>query len=84
MNVILSEAKELVGRVCSVQYVDRNGTELEVTSKIYDATYVPLYGGYLVTAKEDIRFDRIRSVCAVEQGAASINATTTAMERVAA
>ena len=82
--MILSEAKELVGRVCSVQYVDRNGTEHEVTSKIYDATYVPLYGGYLVTAKEDIRFDRIRSVCALEQGATTMTATTNAMERIAA
>jgi hypothetical protein len=55
----LSEAKELIGKICSIQYKDRSGNELSVTSKIYDATYVPLYGGYLVTEQDDIRFDRI-------------------------
>ena len=84
MKVILSEAKELIGQVCSIHYVDRNGTELEVTSKIYDATYVPLYGGYLVTAQEDIRFDRIRSVSALEQGAGSMSASASATEKIAA
>ena len=82
--MVLSEAKEFVGKVCSVLYTDRNGTEIEVTSKIYDATYVPLYGGYLVTAKDDIRFDRICSVCTVEQGASSVTVATNVMERVAA
>ena len=63
----LQEARELIGKTCSVHYTDRSGREHERVSKIYDATYVPLYGGYLVIDTDDIRFDRIVSVCEVGQ-----------------
>jgi hypothetical protein len=62
INVQLSEAKEFVGKVCSIRWQDRSGKEQLVVSKIYDATYVPLYGGYLITDTDDIRLDRICEV----------------------
>jgi hypothetical protein len=60
--VQLSEAKEYVGKVCAVRWQDRSGNEQLVVSKIYDATYVPLYGGYLITDANDIRLDRVNDV----------------------
>lgn len=60
--MLLSEAKQYIGKVCSIRWQDRSGNEQMVVSKIYDATFVPLYGGYLVTDTEDIRLDRICSV----------------------
>jgi hypothetical protein len=62
--MLLAEAKSFVGKICTVRFTDRNGAELTIVSKIYDATYVPLYGGYLVTDTDDIRLDRI---CGVSQ-----------------
>ena len=65
--MLLQEARELIGKTCSVRYTDRGGREHERVTKVYDATYVPLYGGYLVIDTDDIRFDRILSVCEVGQ-----------------
>jgi hypothetical protein len=67
INVQLSEAKEFVGKVCSIRWQDRSGNEQLVISKIYDATYVPLYGGYLITDNEDIRLDRISEVSSMDE-----------------
>lgn len=61
----ISDAKKLVGRLCSVSWLDRRGMEMNVVSRIHDVTFVPLYGGYMITDTEDVRLDRIVSVCAV-------------------
>ena len=58
----LSEAKSYIGKVCTIRFLDRSGREHEVTSLVYDATYVPLYGGYFVTDMDDIRLDRAVSI----------------------
>ena len=63
--MLLAEAKSFVGKVCTVRFTDRIGQEQTVVSTIYDATYVPLYGGYLVTDMDDIRLDRICGVSLV-------------------
>ena len=60
--MLLSEAKSYIGKVCTVRFLDRSGQEHEVSSLVYDATYVPLYGGYFVTDMDDIRLDRVVSV----------------------
>jgi len=60
--MLLSEAKTYIGKVCTIRFLDRSGQEHEVTSLVYDATYVPLYGGYIVTDMDDIRLDRVNSV----------------------
>ena len=80
--LLLSDARELIGQICSVRYTDRGGKEYECVSKIYDATYVPLYGGYLVTQTDDIRFDRVLSVCRVEEAEKATPVTATVQERV--
>jgi len=60
--MLLAEAKSYIGKVCTVRFLDRNNEEHEVSSLVYDATYVPLYGGYFVTDMDDIRLDRIVAV----------------------
>ncbi len=61
----LSEAKSYIGKVCTIKFLDRSGREHEITSLVYDATYVPLYGGYFVTDMDDIRLDRAISISLV-------------------
>lgn len=63
--MLLTEAKAYIGQVCTIRYRDRSGSELVAVSKVYDATFVPLYGGYLVTDADDIRLDRICGVSLV-------------------
>lgn len=58
----LSEARSYIGKMCKIRFLDRSGREHEVTSLVYDATYVPLYGGYFVTDMDDIRLDRALSI----------------------
>lgn len=65
--MLLSEAKSFVGRVCSIRWQDRTGNEQLSVSKIHDATFVPLYGGYVVTDTDDIRLDRVLSITAAEE-----------------
>ncbi|HSV72853.1 MAG TPA: hypothetical protein VLH79_03745 [Chthonomonadales bacterium] len=61
----ISDAKKLVGRLCSVSWLDRKGMEQQVVSRVHSVTFVALYGGYMVTDTEDVRLDRILRVCAV-------------------
>ena len=63
--MLLTEAKAYIGQVCTIRYRDRSGSDLVAVSKVYDATFVPLYGGYLVTDADDIRLDRICGVSLV-------------------
>jgi hypothetical protein len=81
--MLLSEAKAYIGKVCSISWRDRTGAEMVTVSKVYDATFVPLYGGYVVTDADDIRLDRINSMTLTEP--APQTATGAALEeRVAA
>jgi len=36
-------------------------------SRIHDATFVPLYGGYLITDTDDIRLDKITTIHLLEE-----------------
>ncbi len=58
----LTEAKKLVGKVCSVSWLDRNGTPVESRSRVHDVTYVAMYGGYLILDRDDVQLDRIISL----------------------
>ncbi len=58
----ITEAKKLVGRLCAIEWLARNGEGMSAVSRIHDVTYVPLYGGYLITDTEDVRLDRVISV----------------------
>jgi hypothetical protein len=61
----LSDAKKLVGKVCSVSWIDRKGQEIQCISRIHDVTYAAMYGGYLVMDTDDIRLDKIISIAIV-------------------
>jgi len=58
----ISDAKKYIGQKCDVFWLDRTGNELHMVSMIHDVTFVPLYGGYLITDTEDIRLDKVVSV----------------------
>src|SRR5215831_20197430 len=58
----IAEAKKLVGKSCAVYWTNREGQVVRTVSKIYDATFVPMYGGYLVTDIDDLRLDRIQAI----------------------
>lgn len=60
--MLLAEAKSYIGKVCTIKFLDRSGQEHAITSPVYDATYVPFYGGYFVTDMDDIRLDRVSSI----------------------
>ena len=66
--MLLAEAKGFIGKKCTIIWHDRAGNEITTVSKVYDATYVPLYGGYLVTDADDIRLDRVGCVSLAEEG----------------
>jgi len=65
--VVLTEAKKLVGKICSICWLDRAGREIQTVSRIHDATFVPLYGGYLITDTDDIRLDKITTIHLLEE-----------------
>ena len=48
--------------VTPAQFGDSSNAQHMAVSKVYDVTFVPLYGGYIVTDSEDIRLDRICGV----------------------
>lgn len=58
----ITEAKTLIGRLCSVSWLDRKGQEMRAVSRVNDVRYVPLYGGFMVMDSEDVRIDRITAV----------------------
>ena len=55
----ISDAKKFIGQICAVRWLDRSGRQLEAISIIHDVTYVPMYGGYIITDTEDVRLDRL-------------------------
>lgn len=84
LNIL--DAKKLIGKTCVIEWKDRSGNIQQCTSIIYDATFVPLYGGYLMTAQEDIRLDRLVSIHILEESPAAHPevATSPGTEKLAA
>jgi hypothetical protein len=70
--VVITDAKKLVGNICSICWTDRLGREVQTTSRIHDATFVPLYGGYLITDREEIRLDKIKAIYLVAENGVPI------------
>ncbi len=81
--MLLNEAKNFIGKQCTIVWKDRAGKEQITMSKVYDATFVPLYGGYLVTDVDDIRLDRVCNVALVAEETGE-RAAVGVMEKVAA
>lgn len=83
--MLLTEAKAYIGKVCTIRFYDRTGREQVLVSKIYDATFVPLYGGYFVTDMDDIRLDRVAGISLAEEVSPSTPANQEAsVDKVAA
>lgn len=78
--MVISDAKRLVGKTCSITWLDRAGCEVHIVSKIHDATFVPLYGGYLITDTEDIRLDKVTEVHIFAEGENTASSTQAAPE----
>ena len=62
----IPEAKQYLGRQCSVTFRDRHGDEITKNLHIHDITFVPLYGAYLIGDIEDVCLDRVTSISCLE------------------
>ena len=62
----ISDAKQFVGKQCSVTYRDRLGHEHSSLIHIHDLTFVPLYGAYLVGDIEDVCLERVTAIQPVD------------------
>jgi hypothetical protein len=65
----ISDAKRFIGKVCNVCWQDRGGELQQAVSKIHDVTYVPMYGGYLVTDTDDIPLEKLTHIIAAGETA---------------
>lgn len=82
--MLLNEARVYIGKVCEIVWHDRKGVEQSSVSPVYDVTFVPLYGGYLVTNSDDIRLDKIVRLAAVEASSVGVEKESIVRSRVAA
>lgn len=62
----IPEAKNYLGRHCTVTFRDRHGETHTQTTRVHDVTFVPMYGGCLVGDIDDIWLDRVTSISALE------------------
>ena len=64
--MLIPEARNYLGRNCTVTYRDRHGDRHTATTHVHDVTFVPMYGGCLVGDIEDIWLDKVTSINALE------------------
>lgn len=62
----IPEAKQYLGRQCTVTFKDRRGDEITKNLRVHDVQFVPLYGAYLIGDIEDVCLDRVTSISALE------------------
>jgi len=62
----IPDARQFVGKNCSVTYRDRLGVEHSRVLHIHDLAFVPLYGAYLVGDIEDVCLDRVTAIKPVD------------------
>lgn len=62
----IPEAKNYLGKNCTVTFRDRHGDLHTKTLHVHDVTFVPMYGGYIVGDMDDIWLDRVTSISAVD------------------
>ena len=66
----LPQAKDFVGSVVSVRYVDRNGFEQETVGYLMDVEYVPMYGTNLTFDFGDVGIEKVVALARTERKAA--------------
>ena len=64
--MLVPEARNYLGRNCTVTYRDRHGDHHTRSMHLHDVTFVPLYGPCLVGDGDDIWLDRVTSISAIE------------------
>ncbi len=62
----IPEAKQYLGRHCSITYRDRHGDEITRDLHVHDVAFVPLYGAYLIGDIEDVSLERITSISSLD------------------
>lgn len=64
--MLIPEAKQYLGRRCSVTYHDRRGEAITRSLQVQDVAFVPMYGAYLIGDLEDVCLDRITSISSLD------------------
>lgn len=62
----IPEAKQFLGRNCSVTFKNRNGDEITKQLLVNDVAFVPMYGAYLIGDIEDVCLDRITNISTID------------------
>ncbi len=62
----IPEAKNYLGRHCTVTFRDRHGEIHTQDTRVHDVTFVPMYGGCLIGDVDDIWLDRVTSISALD------------------
>lgn len=64
--MLVAQAKQHVGQLCLLRYMDRSGSEIVLEREIIDVSFVPLYGPCLITERDELRLDRVVSIEPIE------------------
>ncbi len=62
----ISEARQFLGRRCTVTFHDKGGNPVTRKLQIHDIAFVPLYGTYLIGDVEDVCLDRVTDINTLE------------------
>lgn len=62
----LPEARQYLGKRCSVTFTNRHGDEVTRSLQVHDVALVPLYGAYLIGDIEDVCLDRVTSISSID------------------
>jgi hypothetical protein len=68
--MMVSQAKAYVGARCEIVSTDRRGIEQRTWAEIFDVTFIPMYGAFLVTDAGEFLLDRVRLIIPEEAAAA--------------
>lgn len=62
----IPEAKQYLGRNCTVTFRNRHGDEITKNLLVNDVAFVPMYGAYLIGDIEDVCLDRITNISTLD------------------
>lgn len=62
----VTQARQFIGRNCSVTWTDRTGAEKTTELIVKDLLFVPLYGAYLVGEGEELNLDKVSDIQPVD------------------
>ena len=64
-KMLIPEARNYLGRDCSITFKDRHGDLHTRMTRVHDVTFVPMYGACFVGDADDIWLDRVTSISAL-------------------